>query len=109
MRELSIGVFLRQRDAKRWAQRILELSKKFSGYQVITGATRNKGMNDKCKQLSIRIYRWSGITKVMGTRSRENNREYLQILLVKQAIICDKGSPVGSSYENLESELVNSF
>ena len=67
--KLSIRVCLRQRAAKRWAQRILELSKKFLGYQVITGETRNKGKNDKCRQLSIRIYRWSGIAKVVGTRS----------------------------------------
>ena len=66
-------------------------------------------MNDKCRQLSIRIYRWSGIAKVAGTKSRENIGEYLRNLPVKQAIICDKGSLGGSSYENLESELAKSF
>ena len=90
--ELSVGVFLRQGAAMRWAQRILELSKNFLGYQVIIGANGNKGMNDKCKQLPIRIYRWSGISKVVVTKSRENIGEYLWNLLVQHASICNKGN-----------------
>ena len=83
---------MRKRAAKQQAQTILGISENFSGYQVITGATGNEGVNDKCMQLSIRIYRWSGIAKVVGTKSRENIGEYLRNLLVKQAIIWNEGA-----------------
>ena len=90
--ELFIEVLMRKRAAEQWAQRILRISENFSGYQVITGATGNEGTNDKRKQLSIRIYWWSVIEKVVGTGSRENNGEYLRNLLVKQAIIWNEGA-----------------
>jgi hypothetical protein len=90
--ELSVGVLMRKRAAKRWAQRILGISENFLGYQVITGPTRNECMNDKCKQLSIRMYRWSGIAKAVGTKSRENIREYLRNLRVQPAIIWTEGA-----------------
>ena len=90
MREIIRKGISMAKSCKAVGTRILELSKKFLGYQVITGATRNKGKNNKLNQLSIRIYQWSGIAKVVGTRSRENNGEYLRNLLVKQAIISNK-------------------
>ena len=63
-------------------------------------------------QVYVIIYRglsMEGNCKSDGTKSRENIIEYLQNLPVQQAILCDKGPPRRSSYENLESELVNSF
>ena len=41
--------------------------------------------------------------------SRQFIGEYLRHLLVNQVIICDEGSPGGSSHENLESELAKSL
>ena len=41
--------------------------------------------------------------------SREFSGEYLRNLLVNQVIICDEGSPGGSSHENLELELAKSL
>ena len=40
---------------------------------------------------------------------RELIEEYLLNLLVNQVIICDEGSPGGSSHENLMSELAKSL
>ena len=58
---------------------------------VITRATRDECKNGKGKKLSIRIYQWSGIAKAVGTKSQENNREYLRNLLVHQEIIWSEG------------------
>ena len=68
-------------------------------------------MNGKCKKLSIRIYRWSGIAKVMGTKSRENIKEYLRILLISRRSSEVRGSPGESTCENLKLVLflANSF
>ena len=85
------GVFMWQRTARQQAQSIFGTIEKTSGYLVITRSMGDDRMNGKCKQFSIRIYRWSGIAKVMGTKSRENIREYLRNLLMQQAILCSKG------------------
>ena len=45
----------------------------------------------------------------MNTSSRVISGEYLQGLHVQQTIISNKGSPGGSSYENLELDLVKLF
>ena len=65
--------------------------KVFPGYLAITRLTGNKSKNDRCKYLSIGMFRWQGIAKVTGTRSRENIGEYLRILLVHGAIIWSEG------------------
>ena len=41
--------------------------------------------------------------------SRQFIGEYLRHLLVNQVIICDEGSPGGSSHENLELVLVKFY
>ena len=48
------------------------------------------------------IYRWSGIAKVMGTKSRENIREYLRNLLISRRSSEVRGSPGVSTCENLK-------
>ena len=48
-------------------------------------------MNGEYTWLSIGVYRWKGIAKVMNTSSRVNSGEYLQGLLVQQTIISNKG------------------
>ena len=58
-----------------------------SGYLVITRPTGNKSKNDRCKYLSIGIFRWQGIAKATGTRSRENIGEYCQNIPLKQSTI----------------------
>ena len=98
-----------QRTARQQAQSILGTIEKTSGYLVITRSMGDDRMNGKCKQLSIRIYRWSGIAKVMGTKSRENIREYLRNLLFSRRSSEVRGSSGGCDHEILILELANSF
>ena len=49
-------------------------------------------MNGNYMYLSIRIYRWQGIAKAVGTRVSGNIKEYLRNLLMKQAIIWNEGA-----------------
>ena len=66
-------------------------------------------MKDKCMWLSIGGLSTEGNCKSVGTKSQENIAEYLRDPSVHQAIIWSKGSPGGSSYENLVLELVKLF
>ena len=54
--ELSVGVF-------RWQELQGSRHKVFSGYLVITRSTGNKSKHDRCKYLSIGIFRGKGIAK----------------------------------------------
>ena len=58
---------------------------------VITRSTGKHCMNGEYTWLSIRVYRWKGIAKVMNTSSWVNSGECLQGLHVQQTIISNKG------------------
>ena len=56
------------KNFKAIAEGVLGTTESISGHLLETRATRDKGMNDNCMYLSIRIYRWQGIAKAVGTR-----------------------------------------
>ena len=80
------------KNFKAIAERVLGTTESISGNLLETRATRDKGMNVNCMYLSIRIYRWQGIAKAVGTRVSGNIGEYCQNLLLKQSIICNEGA-----------------
>ena len=80
------------KNFKAIAEGVLRTTQSISGHLLETRATRDKGMNGNGMYISIRIYRWQGIAKAVGTRVSENIKEYLWNLLMKQAIIWNVGA-----------------
>ena len=78
---------------------------KVFSYQQRARSTGDKSKNDRCMYLSIGIFRWQGIAKATGTKSREKIRVYLWNPSVHQEIIQSEGPSGRSSYENLVLEL----
>ena len=64
---------------------------KVFSYQQRARLTGGKSKKDMCIYLSIGIFRWQGIAKATGTKSRENIRGYLWNPSVLQAIIQSEG------------------
>ena len=64
-------------------------------------------MNGKCTWLSIEVYRWNVIAKAM-VQSIEGTSESNFGKCIKRSCV-SSGSLGGSSYENLELELVKPF
>ena len=56
--KLSVGIFMWQEQQGSRHKRILGTLERISGYLVITRSTGNKSKNDRCKYLSIGVFRW---------------------------------------------------
>lgn len=78
-------------------------------YLLITRPSWNEGTDGECMYLSVGIYRWSEIAKVVCTSLKRILESISGIFWWSRRLSVIRGSPGESSYENLESDLVKSF